>query len=481
MSLIRTVVVAFALFAWLVPIALGIAPVDSGRLALIFLSASPMLLALLCAIPTTADCLSREKREGTLPLLLLTPLHPIEIVIQKIISASIAFVSALLAMLPLYALPVLLGGVTGNDVLAISILSLSVTSISLSTGLLTSSLCYSTATAIASASIVLMALWTTPFFTTVIRPSTHRTICDVHPLWLYVKLSLDPKFSISAIHAIIVLACSSALSMLFIYLASILIRTTQLTVVLSRRLPIGREPLVRSILIRTFTQLKKEVPKLILCSRAVLPRDFGVKGFDSGITVIASLSLFAWSLFVGNPTVLLALGLIVTNLTKLTFLLAFMRVFANRPWVETLLTTPLDPLAFIALEARSRAPSLTALIGICLSTCVALTLRLTPPLREIAIDLACFAVLDSVTLAVVGLWNGLRCRSPSRALGLSISTVLLLPGGIAISFISFGFRTATLAGGLVLWGVLASVIDILATANSAWMLRHRLRLAANQL
>src|SRR5262245_32875174 len=60
----------------------------------------------------TADSISREKREGTLGLLFLTNLNSAEIVAGKLCSHALAAFYSLLAVLPVLALPVLIGGVT---------------------------------------------------------------------------------------------------------------------------------------------------------------------------------------------------------------------------------------------------------------------------------------------------------------------------------------------------------------------------------
>ena len=60
----------------------------------------------------TADSISREKREGTLGLLFLTNLNSAEIVAGKLCSHALAAFYSLLAIFPVLALPVLVGGVT---------------------------------------------------------------------------------------------------------------------------------------------------------------------------------------------------------------------------------------------------------------------------------------------------------------------------------------------------------------------------------
>ena len=59
-----------------------------------------------------ADCLSRERREGTLGLLFLTPLKPRDIVVAKGLIHGLRGVTLLIAVLPVLAIPFLVGGVT---------------------------------------------------------------------------------------------------------------------------------------------------------------------------------------------------------------------------------------------------------------------------------------------------------------------------------------------------------------------------------
>lgn len=60
----------------------------------------------------TADSISRERREGTLGLLFLTNLNSAEIVAGKVFSNGLALLYSLLAIFPVMALPVLIGGIT---------------------------------------------------------------------------------------------------------------------------------------------------------------------------------------------------------------------------------------------------------------------------------------------------------------------------------------------------------------------------------
>lgn len=88
----------------------------------------------------TADCLSREKREGTLGLLFLTPLRPVDVVVGKAFSQSARAFLFVLATLPVMVIPVLLGGVVWKDALRMLFLQLAALGLALAAGLAASSL-----------------------------------------------------------------------------------------------------------------------------------------------------------------------------------------------------------------------------------------------------------------------------------------------------------------------------------------------------
>lgn len=79
------------------------------------LTGSAVLYCLLSGVWFTADCLSEEKREGTLGLLFLTDLKGYDVVLGKLVASSLSGFYAVLAVVPILALPLLLGGVTPGE------------------------------------------------------------------------------------------------------------------------------------------------------------------------------------------------------------------------------------------------------------------------------------------------------------------------------------------------------------------------------
>ncbi len=87
----------------------------------------------------SADCISREKREGTLGLLFLTPLRAIEIILGKGSIHAMRSLTLIIAVFPVLAIPFVLGGITKADVLCSLVLDLTALCLALAAGLLASS------------------------------------------------------------------------------------------------------------------------------------------------------------------------------------------------------------------------------------------------------------------------------------------------------------------------------------------------------
>ncbi|MBN8246346.1 MAG: hypothetical protein J0L84_02755 [Verrucomicrobia bacterium] len=96
--------------------------------------------ALLAGPFLTSDCLSEEKREGTLGFLFLTDLRGHDVVLGKLASTSVRAGFALLALLPVVATALLLGGVTGLQFWKSALTLISTLAVSLSAGMLASAL-----------------------------------------------------------------------------------------------------------------------------------------------------------------------------------------------------------------------------------------------------------------------------------------------------------------------------------------------------
>ncbi len=104
------------------------------------LTGSAALYCLLSGVRATADCLSEEKREGTLGLLFLTDLKGYDVVLGKLAATSLNSFYGVLAVVPLLAVPLLMGGVTAGEFGRMALVALNALFFSLSIGLCVSAL-----------------------------------------------------------------------------------------------------------------------------------------------------------------------------------------------------------------------------------------------------------------------------------------------------------------------------------------------------
>jgi ABC-type Na+ efflux pump permease subunit len=89
----------------------------------------------------TADCMSEEKREGTLGLLFLTDLKGYDVVFGKLTATSLHWFYGMLAVVPVLAIPLLLGGVSHGELLRVVLALVNLLFFSLSIGIFASALC----------------------------------------------------------------------------------------------------------------------------------------------------------------------------------------------------------------------------------------------------------------------------------------------------------------------------------------------------
>lgn len=112
----------------------GLGPILFSALAGLF-----GLVAAVSGVRHTADCLSEEKREGTLGLLFLTDLRGFDVVLGKLAATSINAFYALLAILPILAVTFLLGGVSLDYFGRVTLVLINTLFLSLNAGLCVSS------------------------------------------------------------------------------------------------------------------------------------------------------------------------------------------------------------------------------------------------------------------------------------------------------------------------------------------------------
>ncbi len=118
----------------------GVSSSSHGQIVFNILLWLTFVATLLAGLFLTADTISEEKREGTFGLLFLTDLTGFDVVVGKLLASSLVGFYALLAVFPVMAIPLLMGGVTGTEFWKSIVALVSTMLLSLSCGLFVSTL-----------------------------------------------------------------------------------------------------------------------------------------------------------------------------------------------------------------------------------------------------------------------------------------------------------------------------------------------------
>jgi ABC-type transport system involved in multi-copper enzyme maturation permease subunit len=159
-GIVAAVAVLMMLFAGMTA-----SPAFIGGTAFLVLSILTLCFCLLEGVRKTADCLSEEKREGTLGLLFLTDLKGYDVVFGKLAATSLNSFYGLMAILPVLALPLLLGGVTPGEYWRVALALLNILFFSLCAGMFVSSRSFQQQQAAGGALLVIILFSAVPLLT----------------------------------------------------------------------------------------------------------------------------------------------------------------------------------------------------------------------------------------------------------------------------------------------------------------------------
>jgi len=152
-----------------------------------------MLFALLSGVFFTADSLSAERRDGTLGLLFLTDLKGFDVVLGKLVATSWHGVYSLLVIVPVLALPLLMGGVSLMETARLVAVIGGSLFYSLALGLLISTLCRRLAVAVAVTVLILFLQGTLPWLVAVLLDEGFHWSAERNPvilLWPFTSLTM---------------------------------------------------------------------------------------------------------------------------------------------------------------------------------------------------------------------------------------------------------------------------------------------------
>lgn len=146
-----TATIFFGLLLWLMWVFGGFTNQRASVEVFQVFSVLTLLYCVFLGTARTADCISGERREGTLGLLFLTNLNSAEIIGGKLCSTALASVYGFMAIFPMLALPLLMGGITFGFFAKTVVGLLNGILFSLSAGFLASVICKRQYVAIATA------------------------------------------------------------------------------------------------------------------------------------------------------------------------------------------------------------------------------------------------------------------------------------------------------------------------------------------
>jgi ABC-type Na+ efflux pump permease subunit len=135
----------------------GQAPHEIGQALFYVVAGGAFIYCLFAGVRSTADCISEEKREGTLGLLFLTDLKGYDVVGGKLVATSLNAFYGLLSILPVLAIPLLMGGVTNGEFWRMALVLANTFFFSLATGMFMSAISKSPRAGMAATFLFLLA------------------------------------------------------------------------------------------------------------------------------------------------------------------------------------------------------------------------------------------------------------------------------------------------------------------------------------
>lgn len=443
-----------------------------------------LLYGMLSGLRFTADCLSEEKRDGTLGLLFLTDLKGYDVVLGKLVATSLNAFYGMLALLPLSAVPLLLGGITLGEFARTSIVALNALFFSLAVGLCASATVRSAKKAMSATLLVLLVVagllpalggylgmlgkirnlnpiffWPSPGFTYFTAFTSH-----------YNTMRVSFWGSLAVVHAMGWLALLTG-SLIVPFSWQDRPAGAQVTRWRERwRLWTSGRQAERALYRRRLLEVN---PFYWLAARVAF------KPVYPWLILGGSAAVWLWGYAKYradwlNEGVFLTTGILLCLLIKGWFASEATRQLAEdrqNGTLELLLSTPLSVPEILrgqslALQRQFLGPTI-AVLGV-------MIMLMSGTLHGIVSDfdragwlrvwvgMIFMLVADLIALYWVGMWDGLTSQNPNRAASTSISRILILPWvGMAL-LLAFVSITANDTNGMVFinaWIVLGLATD----------------------
>ena len=463
---------------------LGIAVV--GRAAFHSMSWLTFVLALGAAM-VTADCVSSERREGTLGLLFLTTLHSKDVVLGKFAATGLTTFYALLGFAPVLMLPFLVGGVTGGEVARTTLALVNLIFVSLTVGLWVSIFAHGQMAAMLGAFAALAFLSLAPFFAELVAgASLGLSFAALSPVAGFL-VSGDAAYSAAPVNFWLSLGVSHVEGWILVTAATLALGRNWREIYSPRAL---RTPPPQA---RRLTS----APRVVLAGRENKRRTFApvaravlrMRGqremawFAAIITLLGSLlNAFAMRQF-GSVWAAAAVPMVFTLISSGLFALVAGRFFleARRSGeLELLLVTPVGARGILreqwfALLRLVRAPFYLAVVGSIPAAASCISIFSGKEILGLLLGLALTAntALGIMAICCVGMWFGSQANSAFGLIGRAVGLVEIVPV-ILVNLLSLGLFGWT-AGLVDFWVLVAPLLLVFKNIFFIWWANTRLR------
>jgi len=476
-------------------------PAELGKTIFMFLSGFAFLYALLVGVRVTSDCISSEKREGTLGLLFLTDLKGIDIVLGKLVAFGLDSFYALLATLPVLAIPILLGSVTLGELWRVAVCLVSTALFSICAGLLVSSCSVRERKAAFGTFLLIL-------FITAGIPLILAILGSYLSLGQEIEMLFALSPSASIFSAFNGLTPGTQKGIYWISIACTLSYALLATIVSAIIVPRVWHDAGKDRKVSSKSSTDDALAKRGKSRQAML--DVSPTYWLASRSHLRALWLWVFLAFVAgcwlwgyyeNRSDMLSLA---TNFVIMYFIHGIFKVFVvsesvriyaeedKQGALELLLCTPISVGSILKGQLTSlfryfRWPALTLLgldlffivIGQSTTSMGGGDLR---TLTTLFIVMVVAFVFDCVALGLVGLWNGLIARNSRSAMTSTMARILVLPWIVfGILNLTFALTNVTIAGRYQLW--LWVGLGLMANGVFGWQaweqLRSNLRIIAS--
>ncbi len=471
------------------------------------------------AVRNSADCISEEKREGTLGLLFLTDLKGYDVVLGKLLCSGLNSFYGLLAAFPALGMGILLGGVSGRQFWAMILALLNFFFWTHALGLMVSTFSVQQRMAVGNTT-GLLVLWMAGF------PALHSLLDYYHfPAVARSFALLNPVYPISMVPAF-----GTRTAYFWTSLWLVHVNAWVFLVISSWHLPRSWQEKAGGRSLAWRERLRQWSYGSAKSRDAFRRRLLNVNCFywlvsrnrrgPVWVWLVLGVCAVLWiwiypfpAIKAGNPSADAILPLFVAGTLMSHTLLKFWAASESTRHLEEqrrngaleflLSCTPLSTDVilrgqWLALRRHLFWPLVTVMAADCaLITAGALHIaewrRQSPPLSwaihySFFVEYAAWTgaamimlVADMIAIGWVGMWQAMSQKTPKRAAGATISRILIIPFFLALPFsvASSVSRFFTPIDGLVfvliVWFVLGIAVDLFFAFYSRWRLRTEFR------